>query len=128
MTSVTEFPTGPEARRAREARLHRLDRMARAMDTRYGIPGTSIRFGWDSILGLVPGVGDLAAAIPSAIILYEGVRMGARRRVLAQIGTNMAIDLVIGGVPVLGDAFDLFFKSHRRNMALLRAEVEGNTA
>lgn len=108
----------------RTRRLARLDRMAKLLDGRFRVPGLGIRFGYDSILGLIPGVGDLVTAVPSAIIIYEAHRMGVRAPVLAQMGANAAVDFVVGGVPVLGDAFDLFFKSHQRNMALLHKELE----
>ncbi len=93
------------------------------LDSRFRIPGLGIRFGWDSVLGLVPGLGDLATAVPSGYMIYQGAKMGARRRVLAQMGANAAVDFVIGGVPVLGDVFDVFFKAHRRNIALLKREM-----
>lgn len=104
-------------------RIARLDRMARTMDSRFRIPGTNLRFGWDSILGLIPGAGDLITVVPSAYMIYEGARMGARKSVLARMGANSAIDLVVGGIPLAGDVFDLFFKSHRRNAALLNDEA-----
>ncbi len=105
----------------RQARLERLDRMANKLDARFSVMG--LRFGWDSILGLIPGIGDAATAIPGAYMIYEGARMGARKRVLGRMGANTAIDLVIGGIPVIGDAFDLFFKANRRNIAMLKREL-----
>lgn len=105
----------------RAARLARLDRLADRLDTRFRVLG--IRFGWDSILGLIPGVGDLATALPGAYIIAEGARMGARRRVLARMGLNTATDFVLGGVPIVGDLFDLAFKANRRNIALLKREM-----
>lgn len=104
----------------RARRLARLDRVVSVMDTRFRIPGLGLRFGWDSILGLVPGAGDLITAVPAGYMIYEAYRLGARRKLLGQMALNSVLDIVIGGVPVLGDAFDLFFKSHKRNMALLR--------
>ena len=122
-TQLKERPQAGSAKADRARRLARLDRVASLMDTRFRIPGLGLRFGWDSILGLVPGAGDLITALPAAYMIYEGYRLGARRRLLGQMAMNSALDLVIGGVPVLGDAFDLFFKSHKRNMALLRDEL-----
>lgn len=103
------------------ARLKRLDRLAHRLDAQFRIGG--IRFGWDSILGLIPGVGDLATAGPGAYMIYEASQMGARRRVLARMALNTATDFVIGGVPILGDLFDLAFKANRRNIALLKREM-----
>lgn len=119
------MPHAPQTTTDTARRLARLDRIADRLDTRYRIPGTPFRFGWDSILGLIPGAGDLITAGPAALFLLEGWRMGARKRVLARMTLNSAADLLIGGVPVLGDAFDLFFKANRRNLALLKAELAG---
>ena len=107
----------------RQKRLARLTRIAERLDGRFRLPGTGIRFGWDSILGLVPGVGDLVTTGPSLWMIYEGWQMGARKRVLAKMGANAMVDLTIGGLPLIGDAFDLYFKSHRRNVALLKRDL-----
>nr|WP_025312813.1 DUF4112 domain-containing protein [Roseibacterium elongatum] len=111
----------PEHAPEHAARLARLDRLADQLDARFRFFG--IRFGWDSILGLLPGVGDVASAAPGVYIITEAARMGARRRVLARMGLNTAADVVIGGIPVLGDAFDVAFKANRRNIALLKREM-----
>lgn len=113
-----EAPTNTD----RQRRLQRLDRLASSLDSRFSLFG--LRFGWDSLLGLVPGLGDIVTAAPAAMMIVEGARLGARKRVLTQMAANGAIDLVVGGVPVLGDAFDVFFKSNKRNITLLRAELE----
>lgn len=111
------------SRTDRQNRLDRLDRIASRLDTRFRIPVIGVRFGWDSVIGLIPGLGDLVTAVPGIFMIYEGAQIGVRRRVLARMGLNTALDFFIGGVPVVGDVFDLFFKSHKRNMALIRAEV-----
>ncbi|KRS13508.1 membrane protein [Roseovarius atlanticus] len=112
----------------RTARFARLDRLANTLDSKFRIPVLGIPVGWDSILGLIPGVGDLITLGPGAWIVVEGHRMGARKRVLGRMALNTGIDTVLGGIPVIGDAFDLFFKSHRRNVALLRRELAGPSA
>lgn len=106
------------------ARLARLDRLANTLDSKFRIPLLGIPVGWDSILGLIPGVGDLITLGPGAWIIVEGHRMGARKRVLGRMALNTGVDTVIGGIPLIGDAFDLFFKSHRRNVALLRRDLD----
>ncbi|MEQ8255714.1 MAG: DUF4112 domain-containing protein [Roseovarius confluentis] len=108
----------------RTARLARLDRLANTLDSKFRIPLLGIPVGWDSILGLIPGVGDLVTLGPGAWIIVEGHRMGARKRVLGRMALNTGVDTVIGGIPLIGDAFDLFFKSHRRNVALLRRDLD----
>lgn len=108
----------------RRARLARLERLAETLDARFRIPGLGIPVGWDSILGLIPGVGDLITAGPAAVMIYEAHRMGARKRAMARMGFNTGVDLVLGGVPLLGDAFDVFFKAHRKNVAILKTELD----
>lgn len=106
------------------ARLDRLDRLAHGMDTRFRVPGTGIRFGWDAVLGLVPILGDTAALAPAGWILLEAHRMGVPAGVKARMAANLGIDWAVGLVPLLGDALDVGFKSNRRNVALLRRHFE----
>jgi hypothetical protein len=107
-----------------EVHLAQLDRFSSLFDSKFRIPGTGIRFGWDSILGLVPGAGDLAAFGPAAYLLYRGHAMGARKRTVARMALNSGLDLTLGAVPLFGDVFDLFFKANNRNVALLRRDLE----
>ncbi len=104
-------------------RLNRLRSIARLLDARFGIPGTGLRLGLDSILGLVPGVGDAATAAVSLYILMEARRMGVGTPTLLRMGWNVAVDLGLGAVPVLGDVFDFFWKSNLRNIDLLEADL-----
>lgn len=103
--------------------IEKLDRLSTLLDSRFRIPGTPIRFGWDSILGLVPGAGDLASLGPSAYLIYKGYRLGARKRTILRMSANTGLDFVVGAVPLLGDVFDLVFKANNRNFALLRKEL-----
>ncbi|MCK0167407.1 DUF4112 domain-containing protein [Jannaschia sp. S6380] len=101
-------------------RLDRLDRLADNLDSRYRIPGTSIRFGWDGILGLIPGLGDIATLGPAGYILLEAHRLGAPSHVKGRMVFNSGVDWVVGSIPVIGDIFDVGWKANRRNVALLR--------
>ena len=103
--------------------IEKLDRLSTLLDARYRIPGTPIRFGWDTILGLVPGVGDVAAVVPSAYLIYKAGKLGARKRVIFRMGMNTGLDFFVGAVPVVGDIFDLVFKANNRNFDLLTAEL-----
>lgn len=105
-----------------EAELARLERLARLMDARFAIPGTRIRFGLDALIGLAPGVGDAVALVPGAWILVRAHALGARRRTLARMAGNLAIDWFAGSIPLVGDIFDVGFRANIRNVALLRAE------
>lgn len=83
------------------------------------MPGTALRFGLDPVLGLVPGLGDAAGALLAAWIFVEAIRLGAPRATLARIASNIAIDALVGAVPVLGDVFDIVWKANLKNVALL---------
>ncbi|MBN7803819.1 DUF4112 domain-containing protein [Agrobacterium rosae] len=100
-------------------RLRRLSGIARLMDTAIGIPGTRIRFGADSIMGLVPLVGDGAGALVGLYIVNEARRLGVPHDKLARMVGNIGMDAVVGSVPLVGDLFDVYFKSHRRNVNMI---------
>lgn len=114
--------------RADEAQTERL---ARLLDSQFRVPGTSLRFGIDGVLGLVPGVGDAAGLALSSAVIVQAVRLGARGATVARMVLNVAIDTVFGSIPLLGSVFDFAFKANNRNVALLqRHELDpaGTTA
>jgi hypothetical protein len=96
-----------------------LRRWARLFDSAFRIPGTQIRFGIDPILGLVPGIGDLASPVLSVFILWQAARLGVPKIVLMRMVINAVIDALSGLVPVVGDLFDFGWKATEWNMALL---------
>ena len=104
--------------------LQRLQRLARLMDTAWGIPFTRLRFGMDSVLGLVPGAGDAIGFGISAYAVILAHRMGAPPALLVKMLANAAIDAGVGSIPVAGDVFDLFFKANTRNLRLLSEFLE----
>jgi hypothetical protein len=93
--------------------------LARTLDSAVRIPGTTITLGLDSIVGLVPGVGDLAGGIMSGYIVLVSARMGVPPSVVARMILNLGIDTLVGSVPLLGDLFDVGFRANIRNAALL---------
>jgi hypothetical protein len=105
---------------SRRAALDRLDMMATVFDTAFVVPGTGIRFGIESLLRLVPAVGDFAASMLSCYLLYEAHRLGVPRTLMARMLLNVLLEGAVGVVPVAGDAFDVFFRANRRNVILLR--------
>ncbi|WP_252192792.1 DUF4112 domain-containing protein [Rhizobium sp. CSW-27] len=105
-------------------RLARLAKLARLMDTALRVPGTNIRFGADSILGLVPVVGDAGGALVGILILNEARRLGLPARKQMQMLANLGTDALFGSVPLVGDLFDLYFKSHRRNLQIILDHFE----
>ena len=102
-----------------ERRLARLRRLAWLIDGAARLPGTRFRFGLNSVIGLVPGGGDVVLAGLSLLIVWEAHRLGVPRAVLARMVANVGIEAVGGAVPLLGDAFDMVFKANLRNVALV---------
>ncbi|WP_375590327.1 DUF4112 domain-containing protein [Hoeflea alexandrii] len=103
-----------------------MDHLAGILDNRFRLPGTSIRFGLDSIVGLVPGIGDTLVAAPSIWMIWRGYVMGVGKLPLARMAANAGVDYVVGAIPLLGDVFDVGFKANLRNMAILRKAMEAN--
>jgi hypothetical protein len=111
--AVPDRPTRAEVERSLEQLSHVLDGLFR-------VPGTSWRIGLDALIGLVPGVGDFATSAASLYILAAGVRYGVPKVTLLRMGMNIAIDYVLGSVPIVGDILDAAWKSNRRNVELVR--------
>jgi Domain of unknown function (DUF4112) len=103
-----------------DARLQWLEIL---LDEAFVIPGTGIRFGIDGIIGLVPGLGDILAGILSLIIPLAAWVRGVPYITLVRMLTNVSIGLLIGTIPILGDAFDIFWKANRRNYRLLTRSI-----
>jgi len=106
-----------------EAREHLItiaDMLAKVMDATIRIPGTSWYIGLDPLLGLIPGIGDVLANLIGTIILGLATRLQLPRIVLARMSLNLLINGTVGAVPIVGDLFSVWFRSHSRNAALLR--------
>src|SRR5919202_3549396 len=111
--------TRPIDRERARADVSGVRQLARLLDAAVRIPGTEVRLGFDALLGLIPGAGDIAGGILSAFIILRAARLGAPRSVLTRMVMNVVIDTAAGSVPVLGDVFDVGWKSNLRNVALL---------
>lgn len=112
--------SGQSGSQAQDAQVRaRVERFSRFLDEAFEIPGTSIRFGWDSLIGLIPGIGDAFSLLLSFYILAEAVNLGAPRSLLARMILNVTADSAIGAIPLAGDLFDVAFKANRRNSRLL---------
>ena len=103
--------------------LDRIERLATLLDARYRFPGTGFRFGLDTIVGLIPGIGDTLTAIPSGWIIWKAKQLGVPRHKLMRMGLNTGADYVIGSIPILGDVADIGFKANLRNLAILREHL-----
>jgi hypothetical protein len=109
----------PEVATLDPARMARLRRVGWLLDNAIPIPGTRFHLGIDQIIGLVPGIGDLIGGALSLYIIVEAWRLGVPRGLLARMGWNVAVDTLVGEIPLLGDLFDIAFKANIRNLALL---------
>ncbi|MCO6387121.1 MAG: DUF4112 domain-containing protein [Aliihoeflea sp.] len=114
-----EKPAPDHARELDEVR-----RLAKLLDTRWKIPGIGVRFGIDPVLGLIPGAGDLVAGAISTYVIVKAHRLGVPKSMLVKMAGNVAVDTVVGSVPILGSVFDLFYKASTRNLRLLQTHLE----
>lgn len=107
--------------------LELLRRWARIFDSAFRIPGTSITFGLDPIIGLIPGIGDLSSPIFSLFIIWHAAKLRVPRVVIARMVLNALIDSLVGAIPVLGDLFDFAWKASAWNLALLERHAMPGT-
>lgn len=106
-----------------DPRLRRLDRLGWLLDSSIRIPVIGYRIGWDAIIGLIPGGGDVAGLLLSAYVVLEAARFGVPKAALARMVGNVVVEALVGAVPVLGDLFDAVFKANLRNLDLLHAHL-----
>jgi len=103
--------------------IRRVQALARTLDTAIRIPGTGIRFGLDSVVGLVPGAGDLVSSLMSGYIVLASARLGVPPWVVMRMILNLGVDTLVGSVPLVGDLFDVGFRANIRNATLLERHV-----
>jgi hypothetical protein len=96
-----------------------LERLSWLMDDLIKIPGINWRFGLDALVGLIPGFGDTATSLVSFYILVSAVRYRVPKVTLLRMGLNIAVDYLLGSLPLVGDVFDAWWKSNQMNVALL---------
>ncbi len=105
-------------------RFEQLRRWSYLLDSAFRIPGTNVRFGWDPIVGLIPGIGDLSSPVFAALLLLQALHMRVPRVVIGRMLINAGLDAMLGVVPVLGNIIDIGWKANVRNMALLERHAE----
>ena len=119
---MTEQPQRPATRDRPEdfdAREKRLEQLAWLLDESIRLPG-GFRVGADGLIGLIPGIGDLAGAALGSYLIYEARSMGAPKRLLTRMAMNVGLETLVGTIPLVGDIFDFYYKANRRNIDLLR--------
>src|SRR5450759_2478 len=107
--------------------LDLLRRWARLFDSAFRIPGTQITFGLDPILGLIPGIGDLATPALPLFFIWHGARLRVPKGVLARMVLNALIGAGAGALPVVGDLVDVAWKANDWNLALLERHATAGT-
>ncbi|RPI64125.1 MAG: DUF4112 domain-containing protein [Lysobacterales bacterium] len=114
LRSQPEFEQRPDA--ARDG----IERLAWWLDSAIAVPGTRFRVGFDALVGLIPGIGDVAGMLMSSYIIGVAARQGAPPAALARMAINVALETFVGAVPILGDIFDAIWRANERNVRLLR--------
>jgi hypothetical protein len=101
-----------------------VERMSKLLDSKFRIPGTSIRFGLDPIFGLFPVAGDLGTMLISLSLIYTMYQNGASGKLVAKMILNVLVDALFGSIPILGSFFDVYYKANNRNVRLLKQYYE----
>ena len=102
-----------------------LETLSTYLDGLFRVPGTGWKFGLDSLIGLVPNVGDTLTSLASFYILFAGVRYGVPKITLLRMAFNIGLDYLVGTIPFIGDAFDFVWKANKQNMDLIRTRATG---
>ena len=114
---------GPAARDPKAIR-QRVEAMEHLLEGMFVIPGINRRVGLDSIVGLVPVVGDFITAAMGAYIIWEARNLGMSKFQLARMAGNLGIDTLVGAIPLLGDAFDFLWRSNSMNLKIIRKHLD----
>ena len=110
------------------SRTKRVRVLAKLLDNSISIPGTGWKLGFDPIVGLIPGIGDLIGAVLSGYIILEAARAEVPAYTLVRMLVNVGIDTMVGAIPAVGDVFDAVWKSNTKNVALLERHLAGDQA
>ena len=115
-----ELPLGQDPAAIRR----RIETMEKLLERSFTVPGLKMPVGLDALLGLVPVVGDFAAAGLGAYIVWEARNLGMPKWKLARMAGNVAFDTAVGAIPVAGDLFDLAFRSNTRNLKIVKRHLD----
>ena len=102
-----------------EEKLLRLKLLSERLDDLIKIPGTNRKIGIDAIVGVIPILGAFIGVIFSTYIMYSGIKMGVSSKIVIKMATNIAIEFIIGSIPIIGDIFDALWKANKRNVELI---------
>ncbi len=124
---MNEAPENKDTPTSIQEDIQRLKEFANWMDNRFTIPGTSIRFGLDSLIGLIPGIGDTVTLTSTAYLIGKANKHKLPWHVKLTMIWNAFIDWLIGLIPFIGDIFDIGWKANQRNVALIEKHIEKDT-
>ncbi|EKU75532.1 DUF4112 domain-containing protein [Sphingobium yanoikuyae] len=102
----------------------RIEMMEAVLEGLFVIPGTKRRVGMDSLIGLVPIVGDIATAAMGAWIVWEARNLGLSKWQLTRMAANVGVDTLVGAIPFAGDIFDFLYKSNTKNLRIIRKHLD----
>ena len=101
-----------------------IDRLAKFLDSEFRLPGTQLRFGMDGVIGLIPGIGDAITGGLGLYIVARAHREGAPKLMLLKMLWNLAVDTVLGAIPLVGDIFDFAHRANLKNAQLLQKHLD----
>ena len=102
----------------------RVEAMEMLLERSISIPGFERKIGLDSIVGLVPVVGDVITAIMGCYLLWEARNLGMSKFQLTRMAGNIGFDTLVGAVPLVGDVFDFFWRSNTRNLRIIKKHLD----
>ena len=114
----------PDISRDPQAVRTRVEAMEKILERAFVIPGINRPVGVDSIVGLIPVVGDVVTALMGAYIVWEARNLGMSRLQLTRMAANVGFDTALGAIPFAGDIFDFFWRSNSRNLRIIRKHLD----
>ena len=114
----------PDVSRDPQAVRNRVEAMEKVLERAFVIPGINRPIGVDSIVGLVPVVGDIVTALMGAYIVWEARNLGMSKLQLTRMAANVGIDTALGAIPFAGDVFDFFWRSNSKNLRIIRKHLD----
>jgi hypothetical protein len=114
----------PDVSRDPQAVRNRVEAMEKVLERAFVIPGINRPIGIDSIVGLIPVVGDIVTALMGAYIVWEARNLGMSKLQLTRMAANVGIDTALGAIPFAGDVFDFFWRSNSKNLKIIRKHLD----
>jgi len=114
----------PDVSRDPQSVRNRVEAMEKVLERAFVIPGVNRPIGMDSIVGLIPVVGDIATALMGAYIVWEARNLGMSKLQLTRMAANVGIDTALGAIPFAGDVFDFFWRSNTKNLKIIRKHLD----